>query len=84
MLTTHAPKYEGLVCEDATNILKIHNVVNKQLIEEDAEYELIFNDLKQQLDRIGKVKSIIMPRKKDKYREGIGYVYVEFENERIA
>lgn len=84
MIKNNAPKYEGLVSSEASTVLRISNVVDKQIIEEDSEYELVFNDLKQQLERIGKVKSIIMPRKKDKYREGIGYAYVEFENEKVA
>ncbi|KAL4460979.1 hypothetical protein ABPG74_016451 [Tetrahymena malaccensis] len=84
MLSINAPKYDGLISEDATNILKLHNIVNKQLIEEDAEYHFIFNDLKTQLDRIGRTKQIIIPRKKDKFLEGIGFVFVEFDNERTS
>lgn len=37
-----------------------------------------------QLERIGKVISIVIPRKKDKHRDGIGYVFVQFENEKAA
>ena len=37
------------------------------------------------MEKIGKIVSLIIPRKKDKYSdEAIGKVYVEFEHENYA
>lgn len=30
------------------------------------------------------MKSIVIPRKKESYSEGIGYVFIEFDNERMS
>lgn len=84
MAKRNPPKYEGLVSDDATTVLKIFNIVDKQIIEEDAEYELVYNDLKIQLEKIGKVVSVVIPRLKDKHRDGIGFAYAQFENEKAA
>jgi splicing factor U2AF subunit len=42
-------------------------------------------DIRRELDKIGKVISLLVPRKKDNHpEEAVGRVYVEFENENYS
>ncbi|EGR29650.1 splicing factor u2af large subunit, putative, partial [Ichthyophthirius multifiliis] len=85
VISNEGQKYSGLNQEEATSVLKIKNVIDKQVIEEDPEYEFIYNDLKQQLVKFGRLKQMIIPRLKEKYQpDSVGLVFVEFENEKIC
>lgn len=42
-------------------------------------------DIRREIEKIGKVVSLVVPRKKDKYpEEAVGRVYAEFEHEHYA
>lgn len=62
-------------------MIVINNAVRIKNIDDDYEYNFVLNDLKKEIEKIGRLVSMIIPRKKDGYNEGIGKVYVEFENE---
>ena len=48
----------------------------------DKEYYFVKRDLKKELEKIGRVVSLVIPRIKDGMpEESVGRVYVEFENE---
>lgn len=51
----------------------------------DQEYLFLRKDLKNELQKIGKIVSLVIPRLKDECEESaVGKVYVEFENEKYA
>jgi len=71
--------------EAATNILKITNIIDLEKIEEDEEYEDVYRDLKKELDKIGKINSLVLPRVKDGFeKDVVGSVFVEFMDESYA
>ena len=42
-------------------------------------------DIRREIEKIGKIVSLIIPRKKDKQsEESVGKVYIEFEHENYA
>lgn len=64
-----------------SSVVVINNAVRIKNIEDDYEYNFIVKDLKKEIEKIGRLISMVVPRKKDGYSEGIGKVFVEFENE---
>jgi len=71
--------------EKASNVVCLANMINPETIEDDTEYEDIYNDIKDQIVNIGPIRSLIIPRKRDGYDSKIvGKVYVEFEDITIA
>ena len=64
-------------------MLKLWNFINVDKIEDDEEYELVYNDVKEELLKVGKINSMLIPRKKDGY-DSIGWVYVEYLDENYA
>ncbi|CAD8062901.1 unnamed protein product [Paramecium primaurelia] len=67
-----------------SSVVVINNAVRIKNIEDDYEYNFIVKDLKKEIEKIGRLISMVVPRKKDGYSEGIGKVFVEFENEQFA
>lgn len=61
------------------------NIIDKENIETDSEYEFIYNDMKQEIEKVGKLNQIIIPRLKDGLDEsGVGKIYLEFFDEAHA
>lgn len=49
------------------------------------EYEDTYADLKQELDKIGKINSLFIPREKDGHdKEALGNVFVEYTDEKYS
>lgn len=49
------------------------------------EYYFVKKDIRREMEKIGKLVSLLVPRQKDKHSiESIGKVYLEFEHENYA
>jgi hypothetical protein len=56
-----------------------------KLIEIAKEYLFVRKDIKRELEKIGRIVNLIIPRKRDDCDESaLGKVYVEYENEKYA
>ena len=55
----------------ATNVLCLSNMVNPDTIEDEAEYEDVYNDIKDQIISFGQIRSMIIPRKNEGFDERI-------------
>jgi RNA recognition motif-containing protein len=65
----------------ATNVICINNMVDPIEIENDSIFEEIYEDIKEEISKIGAIRSMIIPRKRDGYLGTcLGKVYIEFEN----
>jgi splicing factor U2AF subunit len=64
-----------------SSVVVLNNAVRIKNIEDDYEYNFVVKDLKKEIEKIGRLISMVVPRRKDGYNEGIGKVFVEFENE---
>ena len=61
------------------------DIINKEKIEDDKEYEENLNELKKELEKCGKIVQLIIPRIKDGHDPFcVGNVFVEYENEKYA
>lgn len=74
-----------IVEEKSTNVICISNMVDPNEAEDDAEFEDIYEDIKNEVIRFGQVRSILIPRKKDGYDGScLGKVYIEYEDAKSA
>jgi hypothetical protein len=56
-------------------------MTNPQELENDSTFEEIYEDIKEEILKIGPIRSMIIPRIKDGYQGScLGKVYIEFEN----
>jgi len=68
-----------------SSVLRLTNMIRKKEIEEENELNFMKRDLKKELEKIGRVVNLIIPRLKDNHPdESVGRIYVEFENENYA
>lgn len=64
-----------------TKVIRLENMVTKEELQDDGEYEDIMDDIKQECSRYGAVASICIPRAKSGYPESSeGSVFVEFHD----
>lgn len=69
----------------ATNILKLRNIVSQDEIENDPYYNEVYEDLMQELKKVGKISQLIIPRLKVGFEpESVGSVFVVYENQKLA
>lgn len=69
----------------ATNVLRLENMIDPTEIEKDEEYRFVYEDIKQEATKCGKIRSMIIPRRKDGYDiESIGTCYIEYEDTQAA
>eukprot|EP00825_Cyclidium_porcatum_P003347 TRINITY_DN11557_c0_g1_i4.p1 TRINITY_DN11557_c0_g1~~TRINITY_DN11557_c0_g1_i4.p1 ORF type:complete len:222 (-),score=42.90 TRINITY_DN11557_c0_g1_i4:160-825(-) len=69
----------------STSILKLSNLIDCDQIEDDKFYSEVFDDLQSELEKIGKVIQIVIPRIKEGFEpESIGNVFVVYENQKLA
>lgn len=60
-------------------------MVDPQEIENDGIFEEIYEDIKEEILKIGSIRSMIIPRRKDGYQGScLGKVYIEFDNVNAA
>ncbi|MEN2496820.1 MAG: U2 small nuclear RNA auxiliary factor 2 [Marteilia pararefringens] len=69
------------VDSEATEILCLLNIIEVDDLRDDEEYEDICEDIRQECEKFGTVVSLEIPRPVDGQEvQGLGKVYVEFEN----
>ncbi|KRX06402.1 hypothetical protein PPERSA_05015 [Pseudocohnilembus persalinus] len=68
--------------QNSTAIIRVSNIIDKEQIEQEKEYKAVFEDIKQQFQKVGQINQIIIPRIKDGYEaDGIGNIYIEYIDE---
>mmetsp|Transcript_10080 Transcript_10080/g.13888 ORF Transcript_10080/g.13888 Transcript_10080/m.13888 type:complete len:132 (+) Transcript_10080:3-398(+) len=73
-----------------SRILVLQNIVKEADLADNAEYEDVKADIKEECERIGgPVKEVLIPRKESKVQEsmavqGLGKVFIEFETQEGA
>lgn len=67
-----------------SSVIKIENAIRVDQIEDDREFNFVSKDLRKEVEKIGRLLSMVIPRRKDGCHEGVGKVFVEFENEQYA
>jgi splicing factor U2AF subunit len=83
---------EQVTVHPKLRIIQLLNCVTAKDLMEDASYQFIYKDIMQEVSKIGKVKSIKIPRPANDYtpglqqfsEPGLGKIFVEFEDDEVA
>ncbi|KAF7728261.1 hypothetical protein EC973_006435 [Apophysomyces ossiformis] len=74
------PIMAGVKEEEATRVLTLMNMVTPEELENDEEYQDIWEDIEEECSKYGKVVDIKIPRPKaGQSNSGLGKIYVRFE-----
>lgn len=85
-------KNENVSTHPKLKVIQLLNIVTARDLVDDANFHFIHNDITQEVEKFGKVKSVKIPRPANDYTPGIvqfsqpglGKVYVEFVDENVA
>jgi len=65
----------------ATNILCLMNMVTADELQEDEDYDEIFDDIREECAKYGRIRSLHIPRPSTDFQTpGVGKVFIEFSN----
>ncbi|KAG0176452.1 hypothetical protein DFQ28_002675 [Apophysomyces sp. BC1034] len=74
------PIMAGVKEDEATRVLTLMNMVTPEELENDDEYQDIWDDIEEECSKYGKVMDIKIPRPKSGHSSaGLGKIYVRFE-----
>lgn len=83
---------ENVSVHPKLNVIQLLNCVTAKDLMEDSSFQFIFNDIKQEVNKFGNVKSIKIPRPANEYtpglqqfsEPGLGKIFVEFDDDEVA